>query len=203
MEEEVWMPVVTWMNGEKYDFTGYYEVSDLGTICGVERIDSIGRLRKRKTKKPQIGKSDYYIVGLSKNGKLKSFSVAKIVYESFNGTVPEGMQVNHINEDKHDNRLENLNLMTPKENTNWGTHNYRAAKAQQNRGDLSKEVEQYDLEGNLIKVWPSAKEVQRVLGLKNSNIIACCNGRRNKRGYLYKTVGGFIWRHPKIEKEAV
>ena len=191
MEDEIWMPVVTWTNGEKYDFTGYYEVSNLGVICGVERIDSIGRVRKRKTIKPQIGKSEYYIVGLSKNGKNKSFSVAKIVYESFNGTVPEGMQVNHINEDKHDNRLENLNLMTPKENCNWGTHIYRAAKTQQNRKDLSKEVIQYDLDGNLIKVWPSAKEIQRCLGFANTNITSCCNkAKYHEKQYAY----GFIWK---------
>lgn len=191
MENEIWVPVVTWMNGEKYDFTGYYEVSDLGVICGVERIDSIGRLRKRKIKKPQIGKSDYYIVGLCKNGKHKSFSVAKIVYESFNGKVPEGMQVNHNDEVKTNNKLENLSLMSPKENSNWGTRTERQAKTQTNRGDLSKEVEQYDLEGNLIKVWPSAKEIQRCLGFPNTNICACCNKTKyHEKQYAY----GFIWK---------
>ena len=189
--EEKWVPVITYMNGIKYDFTGYYEVSDLGVICGVERIDSIGRLRKRKTKKPQIGKSDYYIVGLCKNGKHKSFSVAKIVYESFNGKVPEGMQINHLDECKTNNKLENLSLVTPKENTNWGTHNERVRRAQRNRNDLSKEVFQYDLEGNLIKVWPSAKEVERCLGFKNTNITACCNKTKyHTKQYAY----GFIWK---------
>lgn len=189
------MPVVTWKNGEKYDFTGYYEVSDLGVICGVERIDSIGRPRKRKPRKPGIGKSDYYIISLCKNGKHESFSVHKIVYESFNGKVPEGMQVNHINEVKHDNRLENLNLMSPKANTNWGTRTRRAAKTQTNRGDLSKEVEQYDLEGNLIKVWPSAKEIQRCLGFPNTNISACCNKTKyHEKQYAY----GFIWKRREV-----
>ena len=48
-----------------------------------------------------------------------------IEYEAFNGPIPEGMQVNHIDENTLNNNLENLNLMTPSENINWGTRNER------------------------------------------------------------------------------
>lgn len=191
MEEEIWVPAITWMNGKKYDFTGYYEVSNLGRICGIERHDKLGRLRKRALRKPQFGKSNYYIMALSKEGFMKTIAVAKLVYESFNGPVPEGMQVNHINELRTDNRLENLNILTPKENTNWGGHNERVRKAQLNRKDLSIEVFQYDLEGNLLKVWPSAKEIERCLGFKNQNISNCCNKTKyHTKQYAY----GFIWK---------
>ena len=196
--EEIWVPVVTWMSGKKYDFTGYYEASDLGRIRGVERYDSIGRLRKQTIKKPQFGKSDYYIVGLCKEGVNKSFAVAKIVFESFNGKVPEGMQVNHIDEDKTNNRLDNLNLMSPKENSNWGGRTERVAKAQQNRPDTSKTVLQYDLDGNLIHEWPSTKEIERCLGFHNPSISACCLKKKfYERQYAY----GYIWKYK--EKEAV
>lgn len=189
--EETWVPVIAWVRGKKYDFTGYYEVSEHGIICGVERNDSIGRVRKRSFRKPQYGKDGYFIINLYKDGKSKTFAFSRVVYESFNGEIPEGMQVNHINEDKTDNRIENLNLMTPKENANWGTRTSRQIETQTNRPDLSKTVYQYDLDGNLVKVWPSAKEVQRVLGYANTNITACCNKTKyHEKQYAY----GYIWK---------
>lgn len=136
-----------------------------------------------KWMKPTLHSSGYYIIGLSDNdGNLKTYRLHRVVYESVTGQpIPEGLQVNHINEDKSDNRFENLNLMTPKENTNWGTHNERVSKA------LSKQVAQYDKDGNLINVWPSTVEVQKQLGFYRGNISNCCNGKR-------KSAHGFIWK---------
>ena len=72
--------------------------------------------------------------------------------------------------------------MTCKENVNWGTARDRMVKAQ------SKKVEQYNKEGNLIQVWPSANEVERALGYNHGYISKCCNGR-------YKQAYGFIWKY--------
>ena len=52
----------------------------------------------------------------------------------------------------------------------------------------ARKVAQYDKNNNLIKVWDYAKEVTEVLGIKNTNISACCNGR-------IKTAGGFTWKY--------
>lgn len=187
MENEIWRDIP--------GYEGLYQASNLGRIRGLARYDTVGRLRKEKIKKPQYGKSGYYIITLCKKGVRKTYAFARIIWESFNGPVPEGMQLNHINEDKTDNRLENLNLMTPKENCNWGTRTTRAAKSQENRKDLSKEVEQYDLQGNLLKVWPSAKEIQRCLGFPNTNISACCNKTKyHEKQYAY----GFIWKRKEV-----
>ena len=81
-----------------------------------------GKIYSYKTKKflkPQTQKNGYQVVNLYDNdGKMKKYLVHRIVYEAVSGApIPEGMQVNHINEDKTDNRFfENLNLMTPKQN---------------------------------------------------------------------------------------
>ena len=128
--DEIWVPIVTWMNGIKYSFVGFYEVSNLGQIRSVEHKDRFGRVRKSVIKKQQKGKSNYRIVNLCNDGIEKTFSVHKCVWESFNGQIPDGYQINHINEDIFDNRLENLNLMTPKENSNWGGHSARVAETQ-------------------------------------------------------------------------
>lgn len=137
-----------------------------------------------KWRKPFKKPDGYWNIVLRDNdGKIKNFYLHRVVYESVTGqSIPEDLQVNHINEDKSDNRFENLNLMTRKENMNYGTRNERARKAR------SKPVAQYDMEGNLIQVWPSASEVERVLGYFQGGISMCCNGK----GKTYK---GFIWKY--------
>ena len=167
-----------------HGYEGKYQVSDLGRVKA---------LNYNKTGKEQIMVQQnirgYLHLNLSKNGKVKRFRVHRLVWEAFNGPIPEDMQVNHINEDKSDNRLVNLNLMTPKENSNWGTRTERMVKAQTN-GTLSKPVKQYDLHGNLLAEYPSAQEAHRQTGLFRSNISNCCRGVKS-----VKTVGGYIWRY--------
>lgn len=168
------------------EFEGLYRASNLG------RVKSLSRFRKgkngslvsvkEKILKPQLNNNGYYIVRLFKNSIGKWYSVHRLVWKVFNGSIPEGLQVNHINEIKTDNRLENLNLMTCKENCNWGTRNERRGKK------LSKSVLQFDLNDNLVMEYPSVMQAERETGFANSNIVKCCNGK-------YKTAYGYIWRY--------
>lgn len=133
-----------------------------------------------KWMKPQLRQDGYLRVRLSDNdGEIKNYQHHRVVYEACSqAPIPEGMQVNHINEIKTDNRFENLNLMTCKENNNWGTHYER----------ICKKVEQYDKDGNLIQVWPSIIEIERQLGYCNGHISECCRGK-------LKTYKGYIWKY--------
>lgn len=101
-----------------------YQVSNLGNV----RNNLSGRLLKCR-----INHNGYLRIGLGGYKQQKWFFVHKLVYETFIGPIPKGMQVNHIDEDKTNNFIwvnpdgsvdlekSNLNLMTPKENTNWGS----------------------------------------------------------------------------------
>ena len=132
---------------------------------------------KQKTKKN--GYKEVCLV--DNNGKIKSYLVHRIVWESVTGSpIPEGMQVNHINEDKTDNRFfENLNLMTPKQNINWGSGIERCHKSQ------SKQVGAFK-DGELIIVFPSTNEAGRN-GFDQGNVTKCCNGeRKTHKGYTWK-----------------
>lgn len=180
-ENEIWKDIP--------NYEGIYQASNMGRIKSLERIDALGYRLKEKILKPTINHKGYYKVPLYKNSKVKKYSVHRLVYEAFNGQIPEGLQVNHINEIKTDNRLENLNLMTCKENINYGTGIERSAKKRIN-GKKSKPVLQFTLEDILIKEYPSIKQVERELGFDQSHICACCNGK-------YKQAYGYKWKYAK------
>lgn len=182
------MIILNYLNEEWRDIPEYegYQVSNFGRVKSLERIDALGHKRKEKILKPWITRG-YFQVQLWKNSIEKNYKVHRLVYEAFNGQIPENMQVNHINEIKTDNRLENLNLMTCKENTNYGTRNERITKK------LSKVVLQFDLNDNFVKEYASTHQVARETGFSQGNIWSCCNGKL-KQAY------GYIWRYKaKIE----
>jgi len=170
MKIEYWKPVP--------GYEGLYWVSDLGNVKSL----NYNHTGEEQILRPRKGTGGYLKVLLCKNGKKKNCYVHRLVWEAFNGPIPKGMQINHLNEDKTDNRLENLSLMTPKQNLNYGTRNVRAAKTK------SKKVEQFMLDGTHICTWFSTIEIERELGYANQNISSCCRGKR-------KTAYGYIWKY--------
>lgn len=158
--KETWMPI------EGFDD----EVSDLGNF----RNFKFGYERKRK---PTLNSLGYLVITLTKNGKQTVKRVNRVVWEAFNGPIPPGMQVNHINEDKTDNRLENLNLMTSKENNNWGTRTQKIAAA------LSVPIK-------CTKEFPSLQEAARWLGIDGaaSGIHQAMNGGQSAYGFKWEYI---------------
>lgn len=140
--------------------------------------------KSNKWMKPTQHHTGYLLISLYDNdGQHKLYQHHRVIFESVTGQpIPEGFEVNHIDENKANNHISNLNLMSRKENCNWGTRNERMRRTQ------SKSVEQYDKNGNLIQVWASAREVGRQLGFYYGNIAKCCRGK-------LKTYKGFIWKY--------
>ena len=190
--EEIWRDVK--------GYEGLYQVSNLGRVKSLAKYkNGNGGSKfwiKEKILNPKKMENGYLRVVLHKNREKKYFQVHRLVYETFVGEIPDGMQCNHINEIKSDNRLENLNLMTPKENANWGTRNERISEKLKISGKkgiyntkLSKPVLQIDKNTNeVIAEFPSAKEAHRQLGYSQGHISACCR-METKQSY------GYIWRY--------
>lgn len=154
-----------------------YQASDQGNVKSL----NYNHTGKEQLLKPGKNTSGYLQVVLCKDGVPKPRLVSLLVWEAFNGPIPEGYEVNHINENKEDNRLENLNLMTRKENVNWGTGIRRAAKAQR------KMIEQYTLDGTHICTWFGLRTVKEE-GFNPGKVCMCCQGKRSKHK-------GFIWKY--------
>lgn len=151
------------------DFTKYEVYSD-GRIWSYSH---------KKFLKPQLDKDGYQQVALTDNeGKQKSYLVHRVVYESVTGKpIPKGMQINHIDEDKTNNQKSNLDLVSPKENSNWGTRTER----------LSKQVGAFK-DGELVMTFPSTREAGRN-GFDKGNVSRCCNGKMpHYKGYTWKYI---------------
>ena len=101
-------------------YEGRYQASNLGRIRSLNRsvINCRGRKQiiKEKVLKPENVFDGYERVCLCRNGKPKHHRVATLVYEAFNGPVPEGKELDHINGERTDNRLENLRVVSHLEN---------------------------------------------------------------------------------------
>lgn len=181
-------------------YEGLYEVSDYGCVRSLD-YNGTG---KRKVMKPKKNKG-YRQVELWRDGNSKTFSVHRLVWEAFNGTIPDGMQIDHVNGVRDDNSLANLRVVTPKENVHNPVtrerflasnreKNRRLSKVpkwfEANRAACTKPVLQLDkVTGEVIREWECSADACRELGLVKSSISACCNGKRN-------SAGGFKWRFP-------
>lgn len=116
----------TWVNASGLQD---YEVSDYGNVRSKDRnvVDSMGRLfhRKGKNLKPYKNTSGYYTVSVRINNRSLPIRIHRLVYESFKGKIPEGLVVDHINNIKTDNRLENLQVITNAENLSKDTWRHK------------------------------------------------------------------------------
>lgn len=166
---EIWKPVP--------QFEGVYSVSNLGRVKSVDRITADGRFVKGKHIKPVKRPDGYLQISRYKgNGKMRIELIHRLVAKAFLGEPPKGYVVDHIDRNRANNNIENLRYIPKPENDSQG------GKAQ------GKAVRQYNLQGELITVYPSIAEANRQTNVQGSDIIRNCQGKR-------RTAGGFKWEY--------
>lgn len=193
---EHWKPIV--------GFENYYEVSNYGRVKSMERVvvqkNGKNKRIKQRILKPQKCSNGYLFVGLSVSSRAKLCLIHRLVAISFISSEHIDLEVNHIDEDKENNHVSNLEFVNHKHNINHGTAISRRVsssnfKGENNpmygkKGELNKNsrpVCQYDVNGNLLKTYSCAAEAARILNGSKSHIYRCINGHVD---YAY----GFKWK---------
>lgn len=185
-------------------YEGLYQVSDLGRVRSLDRYDAYGRFISGKLRNVCVNKkTGYCYVNLCKNGRSRNILLHRIVASAFIPNPLNLKTVNHKNENKQDNRVENLEWMSLQDNLMYGTHTERATK---NKPDISgKRHHNYGLRGSSAhthkgkvigtsKFDPSvtvefdtAATASRVLGISSGQLCDAINGKA-------KSCGGYYWR---------
>lgn len=182
LKNEIWVDI----NG----YENLYAVSNYGRILSNSRRRTKGGLLS-----PQMSKSGYYMQMLYKNGKAKLHRINRLVAENFIENPNKLSQVNHLDGNKLNNNVKNLEWCTQSENQ---LHAYRLGlqKVTEKQKQVarkfcienkSKKVAQYDTDNNLINKYNSISEASRETGISTACISRACNFIRNK-------ANGYIWR---------
>ena len=180
-------------------YEGKYQVSNLGRVWSI---------KNQKYLKYWVNRCGYHLVGLmSKNGKQKHEQIHRLVALAFIENPNNYPQVNHKDENKGNNCVENLEWVTAKQNCNYGTRTERAVEkirgenhylygkhlSEEHRAHVidsstkSEEVCQIDIETNtIVNTFKSMREAERQTGVKYQHIWRVCNHKR-------KAAGGYFW----------
>lgn len=153
-------------------FDGLYEITTNGRVYSV---------RRGKYLKPRIDRYGYERVVLSVGNKQYHRTIHRLVAETYIPNPYGKPTVNHLNEEKTDNRVENLEWVTVSENDNYGSRNARMALSK-----CHSPVKQRI--GRGWRWFVGVKDAARQTGICHSQIAKCCHGKT-------KTAGGYEWRY--------
>ena len=172
-EYEVWKDVP--------DYEGLYKVSNTGNIWSCKH-------RKVLSKRTIKG---YACINLHKNGVQKTFSIHRLVALAYIPNPLKKAEVNHIDEDKSNNDVTNLEWVTPKENSNYGTRNERISEYVKThpRRNLRKVAQIDKRTGDILAIYNSVSEAAKKNCFHQGNICWCCHGKKNEaNGYKWKFI---------------
>lgn len=203
-EIEIWKPIK--------GYEGLYEVSNKQRVRSVDRVlnHPTGKcLVKSKIKTLQISNKGYYCLSLYKNGKGKVHLLHRLIAIAFIPNLSNLHEIDHINGDKKDNRIENLRWCTRKINMNnpitksrmsvyYKNESFKERRMQarilNNRRTAPKKVYQYTIDGAFSKEYKTTIDAEKETGVKKELITASC--RENGK----KSAGGFLWSYKKFER---
>lgn len=168
------------------DYEGLYEVSNYGRVRSI-----LFRNRQKVYKRNKIlsmcnNGTGYYVVNLYRDGKGKVFLVHRLTAMAFIPNPNNYPQVNHKDENKKNNHIENLEWCDEKYNNRYGTRNFRETVTKQKKYGIP--VVQKDINGNVICVYSCIREANRKTNIGRKEISRVCKG-------IYTQAGGYRWEY--------
>lgn len=147
-------------------FSNYWIFPELGKVWSIKRNKWIEHIKK----------DGYCTVSLySDDNKEWKTSVHRVICTAVYGEIPEGMVINHRDENPSNNAIWNLEVCTTAYNNAYGTRTERTCK----------KVERCDLQGNVLERYASTMEAERQ-GYNHSVVCLCCNNSYGKLRNVYK-----------------
>lgn len=171
------------------DFDDYY-ISELGDIFS-RNYNKTGRIKKLKPIKDKNNKNGYYVITLCKENKHYNKRIHRLVAEAFIPNPENKLEVNHKNGIKTDNRVENLEWATRKENE---IHAYKilgnksGMKGKFGKQHPNSKIVQQIKNNIIINEYYGTLEAERNTNIKHQSIWRCCVNKR-------KTAGGYVWKY--------
>lgn len=173
------------MGGTWSKIRGYenYSVSDNGDI----RNDKTGKIKAER-----LNRYGYPIVDLYSNGKRQTTRIHRLVAETFIPNSENKTQINHLDGDKRNNNIKNLEWCTPKENV---SHAFNSGLMKPRRGMLGKKNPNGGRPGRPIRIketgeeFASLTECEKAINGNNRHISDCLAGRqKTHRGYTFEYI---------------
>jgi len=164
-----------------FGYEGYYDVTENGDIFSVRTYYNKQKKTSRKVDiklKPQPDKDGYLSQMFCVNYKQKLSKVHRVVWESFFGKIENGMQINHKDGNKANNNLDNLEVVTPKENTqhSWDT-GLRKKQYGKETTNCKLDFEQVKEIRKMYSEGKSQNELGRMFGVHSTNIHYIVNNK--------------------------
>lgn len=171
-------------------YEGLYQVSNMGRVRSLDRYvphKTFGtKFCKGVTMRTHQTNAGYLAVNLSKENKYTTFDVHRIVAQAFIKN-PDGLpEVNHKDENKHNNAVDNLEWCDSYYNAIYGT------KLERQKEKMSRPIIQYDKSGNPLKEYDSATQAEKEISGKLTGAISKCINGRSKTAY------GYIWKYKEV-----
>ena len=172
-------------------YEGLYEVSNFGSVRSIDRYVPHKTFGKKFCKghmmATHINNAGYVTVNLCKCNMYRSFDIHRLVAIAFLDN-PYGLpEVNHIDENKKNNHVENLEWVTKSENNLYGT------KRERHAAQIKRAVLQYSTDGQLINEWESPTDAEISISGKATGAISHCAKGKTKTAY------GYVWRYKEAE----
>jgi hypothetical protein len=170
---------------------------DIQGYEGLYQVSSLGRIRSNKgIRKQSVSNRGYMLVGLCRYNVPKTYLVHRIVAKAFIANVQNKPEINHIDGNKQNNSIKNLEWVSRKENEQHSFHvlnHPMPIVTQKYKGKYGKEhnrsrvVLQYSQNGEYIRQWDSLMDIERQLGIPHGNVSHCCAGKVHSAGnFIFK-----------------